>query len=162
MPPDAPTLTVARLSRLLENNGGGELTLPQYRMLGLLSSGEERASQLAARLAVTKSTLTSLVDCLVERGYVIREGSSGDRRAVRVSITPAGRGAVLDAGVRLRDVLDDVIDRCPDPEAVLRALEDLRGALDARSAERFALRRTGADAPEPAGPAAPARAGSTG
>jgi DNA-binding MarR family transcriptional regulator len=146
MPPDAPTLTIARLSRLLENNPAVDLTLPQYRVLGLLASGEERASLLAARLAVTKSTLTSLIDCLVDRGYVIRETSSGDRRAVRLSITAAGRGALRDAGAALRAVLDDVVGRCPDPAAVLRALDDLRVALDERSVERFAHRATGSGA----------------
>jgi long-chain acyl-CoA synthetase len=65
---DLPTLTLARLSRVLENHGPGDLSLSQYRVLGLLSSGHERAGDLAARLAVTKPTLTALVDGLVERG----------------------------------------------------------------------------------------------
>ncbi len=40
---DEPTLTVARLGRLLENTTDVELSLPQYRVLGLLSTGDERA-----------------------------------------------------------------------------------------------------------------------
>jgi len=36
---DEPTLTVARLGRLLENTSDVELSLPQYRVLGLLSTG---------------------------------------------------------------------------------------------------------------------------
>ena len=88
---DEPTLTVARLGRLLENTSDVELSLPQYRVLGLLSTGDERATQLAARVSVTKPTLTAIVDSLVERGYVRRETTDGDRRAVRLSITANGR-----------------------------------------------------------------------
>src|ERR1700712_1233944 len=114
MTADIPTLTVARLGRLLELNSPADLTLPQYRVLGVLSSGEERASQLASRLGVAKPTLTALVDSLGERGYVVREAADGDRRAVRLSITAAGRTALRTTGVQLRVLLDEVLERCPD------------------------------------------------
>jgi DNA-binding MarR family transcriptional regulator len=138
MTADAPTLTIARLSRVLENHGTAELTMPQYRVLGLLSGGHERATELASKLAVTKPTLTSLIDGLVERGYVEREGADGDRRAVRLVITSAGAVAADLTGIALREVLDDVLSRCADPAAALAALDDLRRALDARWSERAA------------------------
>ena len=137
MPADLPTLTIARLCRVLENHGTSELSLPQYRVLGLLSAGDERATQLAARLAVTKPTLTALIDGLVERGFVVRETTDGDRRAVRLSITDAGRDTASEAGADLRGVLDDVVGRCPDPARVLAVLDELRLALDARWNERI-------------------------
>ena len=145
MATDPPTLTIARLCRVLENHGTADLTLPQYRVLGLLSGGDERATELAARLAVTKPTLTALIDGLVERGLVVRETSDGDRRAVRLSITPAGRAAASAAGASLRAVLDDVLGRCADPDAVLAALDDVRRALDARWAERVGARGPGVE-----------------
>lgn len=145
MPIDAPTLTIARVSRLLENHAT-ELSLPQYRVLGLLAGGSERATELAARLAVTKPTLTALIDGLVERGYVARESSDDDRRAVRLSVTPAGHRAATDAGRELRGALADVLDRCADPDAVLAALDDLRAALDARWVERLAAGQGNASA----------------
>lgn len=145
MTADAPTLTIARLARVIENHADSELSLPQYRVLGLLSSGHERATGLASKLAVTKPTLTSLIDGLVERGYVGREGADGDRRAVRLVITPAGLVAVEEAGRRLRTVLDDVLGRCADPAAVLAALDELRRSLDARWSERAAATVGAAD-----------------
>jgi DNA-binding MarR family transcriptional regulator len=145
MSTDLPTLTIARLCRVLENHGTGELTLPQYRVLGLLSAGDERSTELAARLAVTKPTLTALIDGLVERGLVIRETADGDRRVVRLSITPAGRDAATTAGAGLRAVLDDVLTRCADADAVLAVLDDVRRALDARWAERAGARPAGAE-----------------
>jgi DNA-binding MarR family transcriptional regulator len=146
MSADLPTLTIARLTRVLENHGTTDLSLPQYRVLGLLSSGHERAGDLAARLAVTKPTLTALVDGLVERGYVVRETPSGDRRAVRVSITDAGRAAAERAGQGFRRVLDEVLGHCADPDAVLVALDQLRVALDARWEARAAAARPAAAA----------------
>ena len=142
MPADLPTLTIARLCRVLENHGTSELSLPQYRVLGLLSAGDERATQLAARLAVTKPTLTALIDGLVERGFVVRETTDGDRRAVRLSITDAGRDAAAAAGADLREVLDDIVGRCPDPDRVLAVLDELRLALDARWNERIVATTT--------------------
>jgi DNA-binding MarR family transcriptional regulator len=121
---------------LLENHGTTDLTLAQYRVLGLLAGGDERASQLAARLAVAKPTLTSIVDSLVERGFAARETLDGDRRAVRLSITPAGRVVLRRSAAELRKVLGTVLERCADPDAVLAALVDLRHALDGLWAER--------------------------
>lgn len=151
MAADLPTLTVARLGRLLELNSPTDLTLPQYRVLGVLSSGEERASQLASRLGVAKPTLTALVDSLVERGYVLRESADGDRRAVRLSITPAGRTSLGTTGTVLRGLLDEVLERCADPAQVLAALEDVRLALDRRYLDKLA--------PTSAAPAAARRDG---
>jgi long-chain acyl-CoA synthetase len=136
MAADSTVLTIARLARLLENNATADLSLPQFRVLGLLSTGDERASQLAIRLAVAKPTLTALVDSLVDRGYVTREAAPSDRRVVRLSITPAGRVALTSAEAQLREVLDDVFGRCPHPDQVLAALDEVRVALDQRSAER--------------------------
>ncbi|MCU1389128.1 MAG: hypothetical protein JWL72_2466, partial [Ilumatobacteraceae bacterium] len=140
---DDPTLTIARLSRVLENHGTGDLSLPQYRVLGLLSSGEERASLLAARLSVAKPTLTSLVDSLVERGFVVRETLHGDRRAVRLSITEAGRATLTASALQLRTVLDTVLDRCADPAVALAGLEQLGAALDSLWAARLAEQPVG-------------------
>jgi DNA-binding MarR family transcriptional regulator len=136
MAPDTPALTIARLARVLENNSPADLSLPQFRVLGQLSTGDERASRLAVRLAVAKPTLTALIDSLVERGYVTREASPSDRRVVQLSITPAGRVALTSAEAQLREALDEVFGLCPDPDLVLAALEELRVALDRRWAER--------------------------
>lgn len=135
MAAETPSLTIARLARLLESHVTPDLTFPQYRVLGLLAGGDERSTALAARLAVAKPTVTSLVDSLVERGYVVRETAAGDRRVVRLAITPVGREALAATEVHLAGVLDDVVGRCPDPGAVVAALEQIRVALDARWAE---------------------------
>ena len=133
---DDPTLTIARLARLLECKSTAELTFPQYRVLGLLAGGDERASLLARRVAVAKPTLTSIVDSLFERGLVARDTPDGDRRSVRVSITKAGRSELRRSATAFRDVLDGVLADCDDPDGVVAALHDVCHALDQRWANR--------------------------
>ncbi len=79
------------------------------------------------------------MDSLVERGFVIRETLDGDRRAVRLSITRTGRGALDSTAVQLRSVLDSVLAHCSDPPVVIAALDQLRLALDRRWTEREAI-----------------------
>ncbi|MDQ1429246.1 MAG: hypothetical protein QOK39_2722, partial [Acidimicrobiaceae bacterium] len=47
---------VVRVARMLEH-AATELTLPQYRLLVMVDSGDQRASQLAGRLALSKPTV---------------------------------------------------------------------------------------------------------
>ncbi len=140
MPDASPAhlLTIARLARLFELNCGPELSLGQYRTLGTLLDGGQRATRLAELLAVPKPTLTALVDNLVDRGFVVRVETSGDRRGVQLSITPDGRAAHDDANDHLAAALDDVLGRLPDAGRVLEAIEALGVALDARLAEKMA------------------------
>ena len=65
-----------------------ELTLPQYRVLGILAEGSAAASGLADRLAVRRPSITALIDGLVARGFV-------DRR--QEDTRPPSGGAAPDA-----------------------------------------------------------------
>ena len=50
-----------------------DLTLSQYRVLGTLGDGREAASGLAQKLAVSRPSVTGVVDGLVARGLVRRD-----------------------------------------------------------------------------------------
>ena len=67
-----------------------ELTLPQYRVLGILAEGSAAASGLADRLAVRRPSITALIDGLVTRGLVDRRQEDSDRRRVELRLTPEG------------------------------------------------------------------------
>ncbi|WP_051516041.1 MarR family winged helix-turn-helix transcriptional regulator [Candidatus Blastococcus massiliensis] len=101
--------TVARLARHVEVAlAGCELTVPQYRLLALLSEGSVNASTLAQRLVVSRPSVTALVDGLVARGMVERGTDPADRRHVTHLVTERGQ-AVLDqadhtAAARLADL----------------------------------------------------------
>ena len=79
-----------------------------------------------------------VVRCLVERGYLQRSEVAGDRRAVRLQVTKAGRVAIETAERSMAARLAAVFDRVDDPLAVHSALAAVRSALDSAVAERVA------------------------
>lgn len=52
-----------------------------------------RMSDIAKRLDVTMGTLTTNMNSLEDKGYIIRERSTTDKRVVLVVLTPKGRKA---------------------------------------------------------------------
>jgi DNA-binding MarR family transcriptional regulator len=67
------------------------VTMAQMRVLMLLGAvGEARMSDLAPKLGISLSTLSSLVEKLVEAGFAQRRDDPRDRRNVLVSLTTRG------------------------------------------------------------------------
>ncbi|MFP5342873.1 MAG: MarR family winged helix-turn-helix transcriptional regulator [Candidatus Limnocylindria bacterium] len=109
-----------------------DLTMAQTKALYIvLAAGELRMSDLAARLGVTSSTATGVVDRLVELGLVERHELPSDRR--QVVIVPTRDAAV--AVERFRELnsrrMRDMLSRVPvaDLATVERALSILDAAL---------------------------------
>jgi DNA-binding MarR family transcriptional regulator len=66
-----------------------DVTMAQAKALyALVAAGELRMSDLAARLGVTSSTATGVVDRLVELSLAVRHDDPHDRRQVVISATP--------------------------------------------------------------------------
>ncbi len=112
--------TAAWLAKQVETGvADADLTVPQYRVLGLLDTGTTGASRLAGWLAVRPASVTAVVDGLVGRGFVDRQPAADDRRRVVLAITAQGRQVltVADRGVdaRLRRLASALGD--PDAEA---------------------------------------------
>jgi DNA-binding MarR family transcriptional regulator len=109
-----------------------DLTMSQAKALYLvIAAGELRMSDLAARLGITSSTATGLVDRMVELGLLTRHEEPSDRRQVVVAPT-----AEADATVehfrelnsrRMREMLLRV--PAADLAVVERALRILDAAL---------------------------------
>jgi DNA-binding MarR family transcriptional regulator len=129
--------TLARLARVLEH-ACQELSLPQYRLLAMVATGDERATQLAGRLTLSKPTVTAVVDGLVERGMLARSEVAGDRRAVRLTLTPAGRSALAGTEATMGEQLARLMARCDDPQLVMAGLAQLGQALERAFGERMA------------------------
>ena len=67
------------------------ITMPQAKLLYLLgASGELHMSALVQRLGVSLSTISGLVDRVVDHGLATRREDPADRRQVLVGLTPAG------------------------------------------------------------------------
>jgi len=114
------------------------VTMAQMKVLMLLHvGGEARMSGLAHQLGISLSTLSSLVEKLVEADFAQRREDARDRRNVLVSLT-AGGIELLDTfqelGIRhLRELLSQL-----DEEALVtvnKAIEHLVAAARRISAE---------------------------
>ena len=80
-----------------------DTTIAQYRALVVLASrGPQRMTDLAGALDVTPSTAGRMCDRLLRKGLIRRHRARADRRAVQVSISPAGRQVVDQATARRR------------------------------------------------------------
>src|SRR5580700_7509726 len=102
-----------------------DLTLPQYRVLGILAEGSAAASGLAGRLAVRPSSVTAIIDGLVARGLVDRKHEEdGDRRRIALRLTKAGVRIVAEADLAVDGYLASIASHLPNEqgEMVLRSL----------------------------------------
>ncbi|MET0421731.1 MAG: MarR family transcriptional regulator [Acidimicrobiia bacterium] len=132
---DRDILTLAWVARRLERSCA-EITVPQYRLLAMVALGDERASSLASRLDLARPTVSATVDTLVERGLLERTAVDGDRRAVRLGLTPLGHDTMRTAEHAMREKLDGLLELVAEPELVRRALDQLGDAMAAKSASR--------------------------
>jgi len=124
--------TAARLARQLELAlAEVDLSLPQYRILILLDEGKVAASALADRLAVSRPSVTAVVDGLVTRGLVERHHDPDDRRRVGHDITADGRLVLKKA--------DESVDRRLSEIASLVDSTRAEGAFEGLDCWRMAL-----------------------
>ena len=126
---------LARVSRLLER-ASGDLSLAHYRILAAVAAGDERASGVAARLALGKPAVSASVDALCRRGLLVRAGVAGDQRATALSLTPQGRAVLTAAEAAMLGRLDAVLGHVARPDDVLGALAELGAGLDQLAATR--------------------------
>jgi DNA-binding MarR family transcriptional regulator len=117
--------------------GVAGVTLPQYRMLVVLSAAPTNLSGLARVLDVAPSTAMRMVDRLEAAGLVSRVVPATNRRETRLALTTAGKRAVRTVTARRRRDLRAVIERIPVEQrahvavamaAVARAADELWGA----------------------------------
>jgi DNA-binding MarR family transcriptional regulator len=108
-----------------------ETTIAQYRALVVLASrGPQRLVDLAEALDVAPSTAGRMCDRLVRKGLIRRHRARADRRAVQVSVTPAGRRVVDEATTRRRALIAEILAKLPLPaqQAVAQALREFADA----------------------------------
>jgi len=75
----------------LKQELGGELTIPQLKLLKLIArTRTERISEIAAFLGVSNAAASKAIDRLARRGMVERNESKDDRRATSLSLTVKG------------------------------------------------------------------------
>ena len=146
--PDRPGRVIARLARQVELAAATvELTLAQYRVLSLLAEGKEAASALADKLAVSRPSITGVVDGLVARDLVERDHDVDDRRRVGHALTAEGRRVLEAADTEVERRLGEIAEhRSGGGAAAFAGLEPWQEALQAYRVARRAERAAEADA----------------
>jgi DNA-binding MarR family transcriptional regulator len=114
----------------------------QAKLLCVLASGPRGMAELAQCFGVERAALTGLVDRAERRGFVSRSPVTGDRRALRVTLTSSGRQAAAafhaDSSAELNQLLSPL---APSNR------EDFRSAL-----AKIIATRTQPSAPTQVGP----------
>lgn len=126
----ASQMMVAVAARSLDA-GAAEVTLPQFRVLVVLSvRGAQRPGDLAADLVVEPSTATRMCDRLVRKDLIARRHSTQDRRTVVVELTDSGQKLVDSVMARRRREFERLAAAVPadQHQAVITALSVLLDA----------------------------------
>jgi DNA-binding MarR family transcriptional regulator len=97
--------THATLHALTARLADLDLPAADINVLANLADGTGRTvGALATATATKPSTLTSLLDRLTRRGYIVRESDTADRRSFVVRLTPAGQAAAARAAEAVADL----------------------------------------------------------
>lgn len=126
----AAVRAVARMARALERSSP-DLSFGHYRILAAIASGEERASAVAARLALGKPTVSAAVDALVVRGAVTATPSPSDARAMTLQLTQQGLALLTGIEVSMARRLEEILTQASQPDQILSSLADMGDALAA-------------------------------
>jgi DNA-binding MarR family transcriptional regulator len=132
-------LTVLRISRVLERIDAG-ISPQQYRILKLIGLGGERSARLAEKLAVARPTLTSTADSLVAAGLAVREAEPGDRRVVRLRLTPAGQAAIARADQAYSEWFESLLEHTGRRLEILADLQLLDESMSERRRARLSAK----------------------
>ena len=108
------------------------LDVPDFAILSTVGVEEpETVTALARRLGMSPRTALFRVRRLEAAGLVIRSRSEDDRRAIRLSLSPAGEELRVASGPVFHGLITRIEARLDDPEAVLAAIRELGEALEA-------------------------------
>jgi long-chain acyl-CoA synthetase len=103
----------------------------------MLGDGREAASKLADRLAISRPSVTGVVDGLVARGLVRRDHVGDDRRRVDLDLTDEGRLVLAAADLEVQRRLTEITSHLEGgPARAFAGLELWEEALSAHEAAR--------------------------
>lgn len=111
------------------------LDVPDFAILSTIGVEEpETATALARRLGMSQRTALFRVRRLETAGLVVRERAADDRRAIRLSLSPAGEELRAASGPAFHGLITRIEGRLGDPESVRESIRELGAALEAELA----------------------------
>ncbi|GIH60507.1 MarR family winged helix-turn-helix transcriptional regulator [Microbispora siamensis] len=142
--PENAALSIARLTRVLEDFTRMHIRLPAERRLSfttlsvlhtLAGDGPKRLTELAGSEQVTQSAITQMVTKLEREGLVERHPDPSDGRAVLVHVTAAGAAIVDGRRAERMARLSELADLLTEAEraAIAAALPALARMVDLHS-----------------------------
>jgi DNA-binding MarR family transcriptional regulator len=79
------------VAEAVRREAGAETTMPQFRALAILADEPQTLSALARRRRVSLQSMGTLVQALVERGWIMRTPDPLDRRQALLALSEMGR-----------------------------------------------------------------------
>ena len=120
-----------------------DLTMSQLKVVLLLFvSGPTRMGVIASELGVSLATASGVVERLVERGILLREGEAGDRRVVLCRLSDEGEMLIDNLWQLSRDQVGELM-RVMAPSKLLMIAEMLQELLQAGEAMKGDLQLKG-------------------
>ena len=121
------------------------LTMPQLKVsLLLYMNGPSRMSEIASALGVSLATATGVVDRLVDRDIVLREGQPDDRRVVLCRLSETGEELMSGLWQLSRDRLGELM-RALSISQLLLITEALEAILQAGQITQVDTKEDGQD-----------------
>lgn len=110
----------------------GSYTMPQTMLIhNLAQHGKMKISELSAKMGLTNSTVSGIVDRLEDQGVVERKRSTSDRRVVHVDLTAQHKNLYQGANT-LDTYFNEILKEIPaqDAEIIFSGLTKLKDALE--------------------------------
>lgn len=112
----------------LKSEGLDNLSVKEIHVLDAIGTAEDPTmSNVSAKLRVTIGTLTTAINTLVKKGYVVRVECKDDRRVVKLKLTDTGEDAFKIHKSFHYELVDQTIKTLPnkDLETLTSTLEQL-------------------------------------
>lgn len=123
------------------------LTSPQLLLLqAIRTQGEVTVGELAQDISLSQATVTSILDRLEDRDYVVRKKSTVDKRKVHTHLTKKGLAAVKDAPVPLQQSFVKQFEQLHNWEQhmIIAALQRVAEMMDAQNLDASPVLDVGA------------------
>ena len=126
---DAVPAAMRTIRTQLRMHGGSSLSVPQFRTLLFINRHKGTSiSEVADHIGLTLPSMSTLVDGLVTRNYVLRRAYEDDRRRMTLMLTERGDAALRSARKGALTYLTERLKPLPEAQLVtiLRAMRILR------------------------------------
>lgn len=89
--------------------------------------GKRTMSEVATNLSVTLGTVTTSINNLEKKGYVLRKRSERDRRVIYLCLTPEGLDVINQHEIFHQNMIKDIVTNLNinEEEALVKALDNL-------------------------------------